>query len=1034
MSEALNLDGEDVTFDSFDAPALSNPALLSAFDELYTKLDPDQLALVDQPPHILGAINANAGCLTGDVKVKLRRAGITKEVSLADAYRLFNGLDYPHRNWDKTIPTFVKSLNEQTGRLTSNLAHAIVYSGRKSVFRITLADGKTLTGTADHPLYTRKGWRPLSETVGHELAIDPDTKHRKTGNGVRGEMVHDIEPTIGQYYPYSRHCKINGGRQTVYRARMHRLVREATLNNLTVDQLIAATFEPNHLTFLDPKVYDVHHKDEDHHNNDPANLEHLPVVEHRRLHSKGPENFKYGIPGYVKVVSIEPLGEQDTYDIQCAAPHHSFVANKIVVHNSGKSHSLITRAIRLALKEAISPSAQVLITFTNKAARELQVRWNEFFESHLSADERRLYGAPWISTIHRFGHHLLTLLTGTVHTVLTDSRSTKLLRALKAVDGQTVDFAALNTALDALYSANELHLFIWPELRRDGTLVKVHDIATDAPPPAYTALQDGYDRWTSSAIWTKVLHNVATLTEQKRQDLRAHYATLAGMPIDTFTAILLEYTTIKFQSHTLDYADMIYVPYTYLMQFPEARATVWARYTHFMMDEVQDCAPIDHALMSVVLGPDPKYILVGDTKQTLYSWRGAAPHVLDYLDRLFTKEPYLGKLTRNYRSTAQLVTLANSFASRFERRRLHESVPVKPAVRNALSILTFDTHLEENTWIVRDIRDTKAANPKTYAYNDFVVLARANRSLTQLEASFIQQGVPYQIKTDPRQISKSPAYSFVHALYTLLINPRDVTALVGLAEHLYGIGPKARSKLLAALQEFIAANDTAPLWDAPILTQRPFTALETLHAAILAPVASQLRTHPLSVINNTLVGALTTQAHWADVPPQSPDEVKPLRFTVNWTAIDRIFQLADLVYTLSQSDTATAIVTEGASPTVDHYESFLEVYAMLTTSKDATELDDNADRVILSTVHAFKGRQAKRIYYVHLNRTTLIPPSQEDEERCAFYVAITRAQEKLTLTASASAPNFKMQPMPTYPNTFLLEYIAAVKNLARKTA
>lgn len=269
---------------------------------------------------------------------------------------------------------------------------------------------------------------------------------------------------------------------------------------------------------------------------------------------------------------------------------------------SGKTHALITRAIRLALKESIPPSAQVLITFTNKASRELQARWDNFFEQHLTADERRLYGSPWISTIHRFGHHLLTQLTGTIYTVLTDARATKLLRALKAVEGQTVDFNALNDAIDQLYSANEVHLFVWPEFRRDGSLVKVHDIATDAPPPRFIELVSEYDRWTSSTIWTQITHKVRDLTEQKRHELRQHYAQLAGLPVEKFTEILREYFTVKFQARTLDYSDMIYVPYSYLTQYVDARPTVWSKYSHFMVDEAQDCAAIDWALISICYG------------------------------------------------------------------------------------------------------------------------------------------------------------------------------------------------------------------------------------------------------------------------------------------------------------------------------------------------------------------------------------------------------------------------------------------------
>ncbi len=82
----------------------------------------------------------------------------------------------------------------------------------------------------------------------------------------------------------------------------------------------------------------IHHKDGNHYNNSIENLEQLKKSEHLVEHSDAAyANFSQGCPVFEKIVSIVSAGIEDTYDIECEEPHHNFVANGIIVHNSGKS-------------------------------------------------------------------------------------------------------------------------------------------------------------------------------------------------------------------------------------------------------------------------------------------------------------------------------------------------------------------------------------------------------------------------------------------------------------------------------------------------------------------------------------------------------------------------------------------------------------------------------------------------------------------------------------------------------------------------
>lgn len=687
---------------------------------------------------------------------------------------------------------------------------------------------------------------------------------------------------------------------------------------------------------------------------------------------------------------------------------------------SGKTHALIARAIKLVLLDEIPAQEIVLITFTNKAARELKNRWDDFFFQNGSQD----LPSPWISTLHRFGYNLLLTLTGVPYTVLTESRAQKLLRTLPVMEEvrQVLepDVSSIQKAIETIVSANELHVFIWPQFNRDGSLVKIVD--TSQPNTEFELFLQEHDNWSSSIIWSQILHKIRSSTPQAREDLRQHYSQMAGLTVEQFRRVLTQYFTTKYASRMLDYSDMLYAPYAYLVQHPDARPTATSRHTHFMIDETQDCSSLDLALISTLLTDNPKLVLTGDTKQTLYLWRGAVPHVLDNLDRLFSKPVYQGKLTRNYRSTQQLVALSNLFATRFDRRHLHESVPVKPAARNSLSILSFDTQTEENAWVARDIKEAFFKEGADFKYSDFVILARTNRSLLSMEAALIQNCIPYQIKTDSRGVSKSPGFAFLHAIYTLFLNPRDLSAVIVLAENTFGVGHKSIKALLHEGIRFLESNLEASIWDIPIFSSYPYLRIKAIHDKLLSYFYPMVTTTRIPALNAKIIEISRSIAYWGEMPGYDRATDRPLRFSLKWASFDKAIQLADLIYHLTYPDAIT-------NPP-DPKEAFLNVYQTLTVSKDTSELDESKERVILSTVHAFKGRQARRIYYIHLNRTRPLPPSEEDAERCAAYVAFTRAQEKLTLTASSSAPApiYNSQIVPTYANPFLAEYVTHVRD------
>ncbi|MBE3128292.1 MAG: hypothetical protein IMZ60_01270, partial [Actinobacteria bacterium] len=250
--------------------------------------------------------------------------------------------------FDKSIPSFIRAFNGKEIRL--HKVKDIIYSGKKQVFMLKLEDGKFIKATANHKFLTRDGWKQLKQLgVGEEVMCD---KLKPSKNGRKTIKLYDIQLKVNNH-PFMQ------GRNQV---EVHRLIYESYINKLKfteyLDILLNEPERAKSLKFIDPSVYHIHHKDECHYNNSIENLQLMKVEEHLKVHgiAEGYKNFSQGIPVFTKIESIIPLEVEDVYDIECEEPHHNFVANGIIVHNSGKSFAL------KLIRQLIDPSSLKLLS------------------------------------------------------------------------------------------------------------------------------------------------------------------------------------------------------------------------------------------------------------------------------------------------------------------------------------------------------------------------------------------------------------------------------------------------------------------------------------------------------------------------------------------------------------------------------------------------------------------------------------------------------------------------------------------------
>ena len=279
------------------------------------------------------------GCFTGDTKVRVNLSGNGKQVSIKTLYKNWNGLgtnpEYNIKNKDRA---YVRGW--RNGKVGLNKIQDVICLGKKKIVRLEFSDGTVIRTTPDHKFLAKRSsqdrlepeWVEAKDLLGLSVAKDnPHTKRLGKKNKIADKRI-----CVPNEHPFARKQRNSNG-SYCHIIELHRAIYEANLNGFDDVYDWRDNIGKMDMEFIDPSKFHIHHKDHDHSNNEPSNLECLTVEEHREHHSAGAEShFHQGEVEYIKCVEVEECGEETVYDIVCADVH-SYTANDFVVHNCGKS-------------------------------------------------------------------------------------------------------------------------------------------------------------------------------------------------------------------------------------------------------------------------------------------------------------------------------------------------------------------------------------------------------------------------------------------------------------------------------------------------------------------------------------------------------------------------------------------------------------------------------------------------------------------------------------------------------------------------
>lgn len=346
------------------------------------------------------------GCLYGDAEITVNRAGKGFTVKLRDLVARVNGNDsrYP---WRADIPTFVQREVDGVVRLTR--LSAAWASGIKQTYAVTTSTGRTVRASCEHPFLTERGWVRLDELVPGDLV---HVRGAQASGRPRQPKARYRE--IAGLYGHPHAVKRNHAHSS-WRVAEHRLVAESALNNMTLAEFtsLARTTDISGLALIDPATHAVHHKDLNPLNNEPGNLEVLTHAEHHALHAAlGKVNSVLYKVTTEKVTSVEPHGNEETYDIEVEGEPHNFLAAGFVVHNTGKTVTTIlglrgreSRGEKIFPMVIIVPSWEVGDVWV-RHVREWAPSWGEAL----------VYGGPGRTLASPHGHavYVTTYATATL--------------------------------------------------------------------------------------------------------------------------------------------------------------------------------------------------------------------------------------------------------------------------------------------------------------------------------------------------------------------------------------------------------------------------------------------------------------------------------------------------------------------------------------------------------------------------------------------------------------------------------------------
>jgi superfamily I DNA/RNA helicase len=640
---------------------------------------------------------------------------------------------------------------------------------------------------------------------------------------------------------------------------------------------------------------------------------------------------------------------------------------------TGKTQTLIARVEGL-LADGVDPRRILLLTFSNKAAGEMAER--------IARKQPEAAAAMWIGTFHAFGLDVIRRF----HAELGLPKDPRMMDRTEAVELLEEEFPHLRLVhYRNLYDPTQIIADMLAAVSR------AKDEVVDAE--RYAELSD--------AMLAKAADPEERVAAERAGEVARVYAA---------------YEELKRGAHCVDFGDLVSLPVKLLETEAAIRESLQAQYDHVLVDEYQDVNRSSVRLLKALKPTGHNLWMVGDAKQSIYRFRGASSFNMTRYGKEDFPGGKRGRLKRNYRSVPEIVSSFSVFAVDMRAGDADSGLEAERAGNGIRPELRIAPRNEQQQVAIADA--IEELRSQGYTYRDQAILCTGNEKLLTIGRNLERLGLPVLFLGS---LFERDEIKDLASLLAILVDRRAM-GLVRVA-----CWPEFQISFadVAAVLDYLRATDHVPgAW---------------LRSVDSIPGVSDAGREKLETLAQALDGFDQTASPWTVIATLLLDRTRiAARLGTSADLADRTRAIA-----IWQFLNFLRVQPSGRGLPITRVLDRVRRLVRLGDDRDLRQLPAAAqhlDAVRLMTIHGAKGLEFGAVHIPGLNKDTIPRPApsqpcpppdgmiegaeggtqqayvtgHEEEQECLFYVALSRARDRLLLYAPTEARNGRNRPLSPF--------------------
>ncbi len=403
---------------------------------------------------------------------------------------------------------------------------------------------------------------------------------------------------------------------------------------------------------------------------------------------------------------------------------------------SGKTRTLTYRVAYL-LDQGVDPKSLLLLTFTNKAAREMMERVRELVPMDLSD--------LWSGTFHSIGNRIFR---------------------------RHADEVGLTRSFSIMDRDDQKSLM--------ATVIAECDIDTK---------QRRFPKADVLITIFSLMENTGASLEDLLEVRYPYFEEWA----EEIARVAEGYTKKKFETNSVDFDDLLILPLRLFRENEELLARYQKRFQYLLVDEYQDTNAVQSELIHLLAQPQDSVMVVGDDAQSIYSWRGAdMDNILSFPDRY--PEAKVFKIETNYRSVPEVLELSNAAIAANERQFRKSLKAVREGGSMVPALVPVDDPRTQADFVAQRILELR---DEGIELEEMAILYRAHHQSLEVQMELTSRGIPFEITSGLRFFEQAHIKD-VAAFLRFVTNRRDEVSFKRFCLLLPGVGAATAGKLWTA--------------------------------------------------------------------------------------------------------------------------------------------------------------------------------------------------------------------------------------------